>query len=465
MPIPDPCDPISDRTSDRKSDAATAPPDAEAPPREVSLHEALGLAQQLQREERFAEAESLYLQLLERLPDDANVLHFFGVLRHQQGRQDEALALLELALRQQPESVGIWVNLANVLIEHGLHDDAVQALRNAITLDPSSVMAHNNLGILHTRRDEFEQAEAALLRAVALGPQLSYVHYNLARVYFRTKRYEACARHNMHAIGLHAQNAQAYKLLSRSLVMMGRPDDAAEVLHRWAQREPDSPEPTHYLAALGVTAVPERASDNYVQTVFDRFAESFDVQLEKLGYQGPQIVCAEFERLAPRLRPQPTVLDAGCGTGLCGPLLKPLAGRLEGVDLSAGMLRRAQTRGDYAALHQAELTAFLQDHPEHFDAVVSADVLIYFGHLSPVMAAVHRSLRPGGLLVASLECLEEGEQPVMLQVHGRYSHASSHVCEVLRAHGLSLIRLEAQVLRHELLMPVRGLVFSARKES
>ena len=34
------------------------------------------------------------------------------------------------------------------------------------------------------------------------------------------------------------------------------------------------------------------------------------------------------------------VLDAGCGTGLCGPLVAPYARRLVGVDLSEAMLAR-----------------------------------------------------------------------------------------------------------------------------
>ena len=34
------------------------------------------------------------------------------------------------------------------------------------------------------------------------------------------------------------------------------------------------------------------------------------------------------------------VLDLGCGTGLCGPLLRPYARALAGVDLSPQMLER-----------------------------------------------------------------------------------------------------------------------------
>ena len=43
------------------------------------------------------------------------------------------------------------------------------------------------------------------------------------------------------------------------------------------------------------------------------------------------------------------ILDAGCGTGLCGPLLAPYARRLVGVDLSDGMLKHAREKnGDRA---------------------------------------------------------------------------------------------------------------------
>jgi predicted TPR repeat methyltransferase len=50
-------------------------------------------------------------------------------------------------------------------------------------------------------------------------------------------------------------------------------------------------------------------------------------------------------------------LDAGCGTGLCGPLLRPYASELTGVDLSAGMLDRARPRQVYDHLEKGELSA------------------------------------------------------------------------------------------------------------
>lgn len=430
--------------------------------REVTLQQVLDMAQQLQREERFADAEAIYLQVLQQMPEEPNVLNFFGVLRHQQGRHDEALALLEMAIKHAPDEPGPWTNLANVLIERGYHDDAIKALNHVIALAPKAVMPHNNLGILHTRRGEWVQAETALKSALALGPRLSYVHYNLAGLYFRTGRMRECAAHNLQSIDQSRDNPRARMLLSRALFLLGEDEQAIQNLREWQEEVPDSPEAAHYLAAAGVTDTPLRASDDYVKEVFDRFAESFEMQLEKLGYQAPKMVCDELLRLRGRLPSEAAILDAGCGTGLCGPLLRPLATRLEGVDLSAGMLRRAEPRGDYDQLHQAELTAFLRDRPAAFDAVVSSDVFNYFGALDPLMEGVARALRPGGVLVATVEALpEEVTRDYVLQVHGRYAHNVGYLKAVLARQGLKLDKLEAHVLRQELAEPVHGWVFSA----
>ena len=90
------------------------------------------------------------------------------------------------------------------------------------------------------------------------------------------------------------------------------------------------------------------------------------------------------------------VLDAGCGAGLCGPLIAPCARRLVGVDLSGRMLAQARDKNVYDELIQRELTSYLRDSPAVFDAIVSADTLVYFGPLRDVVAAAARALRPGG---------------------------------------------------------------------
>ncbi len=122
------------------------------------------------------------------------------------------------------------------------------------------------------------------------------------------------------------------------------------------------------------------------------------------------------------------VLDAGCGTGLCGRLLKPWARLLAGCDLSEGMLRLAHARRIYDTLHQAELVHYLDTQPPAFDVVVAADTLCYFGELGDAMAAASRALRPGGWLIFTVEALDGDSQPGhQLRPTGRYAHSADYV--------------------------------------
>jgi predicted TPR repeat methyltransferase len=97
------------------------------------------------------------------------------------------------------------------------------------------------------------------------------------------------------------------------------------------------------------------------------------------------------------------VLDAGCGTGLCGPLIAPYARRLVGVDLSERMLDQARTRDVYDELVRGELTGYLRDCTAAFDVVVAADTPENFGPLEEVVASAENALRGGGRLVFTVE--------------------------------------------------------------
>jgi len=232
----------------------------------------------------------------------------------------------------------------------------------------------------------------------------------------------------------------------------------------WLDREPDNPVPRHMLAACGGEAAPPRADDAYVRDVFDRFAESFDEQLLKnLDYRAPQILVDALDGVLGVPAHALDVLDAGCGTGLCGPLIRPHARRLDGVDLSGGMLEKARLRGGYDELVVAELTAYLQSRPEAWDIVLSADTLVYFGDLAEVLAAAHAALRAGGWMAFTLEALDDAAGRSELSSSGRYRHARSYVEQTLGAAGFVEVRMAASALRKEVGKPVAGWVVLARK--
>src|SRR5262249_20262195 len=152
----------------------------------------------------------------------------------------------------------------------------------------------------------------------------------------------------------------------------------------------------------------------------------------RLAYKGPEVIGAELRKSIPGEGATLEVLDAGCGTGLCGRAIRSRCRRLIGVDLAEKMIEQARKRGCYDELETSELCEFMDARPEVFDAIVSADVLIYFGELHRPIASANRALRIDGILIFTLEALQaEGNEPYRLLASGRYAHRESYVRDVI----------------------------------
>ena len=442
-------------------------PSAPPPAAQLGVPHAMGLAIKLHRAGNLDDAETLYQRILAVAPQHADALHFMGVLAYQRGRAAQALDLIQRSIAQVCSLPDWHNNLGNVLLGLGRLDEAAQAYEEAARLDPDRAEVHNNLGVLRREQRRHVEAEAAYRRAIELDPKHVDAFTNLGSLLNGLGREEEALASFCQALVLKPRHGRARQALGMAYYTLKRFDEAAQVYRQWLQEEPASPEARHHLAACCGEGVPERAADAYVETVFDGFADSFDAKLAQLHYRAPALVEQVVAEILGEPRGQLAVLDAGCGTGLCGPLLKPYAKHLAGVDLSAGMLAKAAPRQVYDALAKAELTAFMQAQPPAgLDLVVSADTLCYFGDLADVTRAAAQALAPGGWLVFTVEALpDESAEDFRLNPHGRYSHRAAYLREVLAAAGLAVRDVQAVHLRMEGGKPVDGFVVCASCEA
>jgi len=434
--------------------------------RDFTLEEAMSLAIRLHQNEQFAEAADVYGRILELVPDHPDVLHFSGILAHQQGKSDEAVALIQKSLAIVPNQADCYSNLGNIFQARGRLEEGIAAYQRAIELNPKHANAHSNLGVLLRAQGKLPEAEAAYRTAIQLSPDHIDAYTNLGILLAAQKRLPEAIACYCKVITLKPSHPDARRLLALAHTTVGEIDKARDIFAEWLAEEPDNPIAQHMLAACSGGQVPVRASDAYVETVFDGFAASFDSKLARLAYRAPSLVAAMVTDLPIEPSKSLDVLDAGCGTGLCGPMLAPYARRLSGVDLSAGMLDRAKEKNVYDELVQGELTEHLRRRTEAFDVIVSADTLVYFGALEDVVAAAAGALRPRGLLIFTLEDAGRGDAPpgYRLELHGRYSHARGYVERLLAGAGLACEIAHAD-LRMESGTPVAGLVIRAAKLS
>jgi predicted TPR repeat methyltransferase len=437
-------------------------PDTET--RELTVDEAVSFAILLQKNEQLAEAEELYRLVLERFPDHARALHFAGVLAHQQRRNEQAVTLIGRSLELAPDRADWYSNMGIVYQSEGKLHQAEGAYRRAIALDSGHANAHSNLGVVLRASGRVVDAEAAYRTAIQLDPDHVDAYTNLGILLSGLRRAEEAAACYCKVITLRPKHREARKLLALAHCTLGEINQAVSILEQWLEEEPADPIALHMLSACTGRDVPPRASDAFVERTFDSFAASFESKLQRLSYRAPMLVAGMLEDAGLEAAKRLDVLDAGCGTGLCGPLIAPFARRLTGVDLSSGMLEQAEEKRVYDALVKTELAEYLLVHREAFDLIVSADTLVYFGDLERVLAAAAGALRADGLFVFTLEHAVGAVAGLdyRLQFHGRYSHSPDYVARLLARYGLRPFIAHAE-LRTEAGAPVAGLIVRAAK--
>jgi predicted TPR repeat methyltransferase len=224
------------------------------------------------------------------------------------------------------------------------------------------------------------------------------------------------------------------------------------------------------LATLGAAPTPESPPSAYVEGLFDDYADRFETSLvEKLNYSVPQKLFALVKPHAPFA----LTVDLGCGTGLFGVEVAAATTRLEGFDLSANMLAKAQEKNLYQHLAQADLS----EPPERAglfsgdlatgraDLVSAADVMMYLGSLDAPFALARVLLAPAGLFAFSVEDGGAQETGFSLQSSLRYAHTGAYVEACLARHGFEVLQRMRTDIRMDAGKQLFGILFLARLSS
>lgn len=408
------------------------------------------------------------------------------------GRGEDCEAALRRALELQPGHVIAALNLGNLLARAGRLPEAIERFRAVLRREPSLLAARYNLALALQQAGESEAALAEFRAILARHPNHAEAANHAAAILMAQLRHDEAVTlldallarepgharsHNNRGTALRALGRSAEALESYRAATRLRPDHAdawrnlglmaadqgltPEALAAFRQAlalKPGDPVATHMLDALEgrTTARPPRA---YVARSFDAFADSFDSQLESLGYGVPRELAALAAAVAPQRRFE-QALDLGCGTGLVAAAFAERVASWTGVDLSPRMLERAAARGLYARLAEADVVEFLETQPERYGLVTAADVLIYLGDLAPLFAAVAARLEPGGLFLCSIEREPEGGADSRITGSGRYAQSESYLRRLAAGAGLEVLRASPAVLRHEHQRPVEGLLLA-----
>lgn len=381
--------------------------------------------------------------------------HFFQGIEHfEAGRLEPARAAFETSLTHAPGRPSVLGNLGITLFHLRRLDEAIPLLQQATAADPAYADAWACLGLAHASLARWQDAVDALDKASKLSPQKADLLVHKGQCQLRLGRAPEALQTFDRAVAADPQHADAWSARGSLLRELHQLDEAARCFEKALALGADPELTGYYLASVKGAATPPPPPRRYVESLFDDYAADFQHHVVKqLRYQGYERLLRPLVDEGRRFR---RAVDLGCGTGLCGPLIHPLADVLDGVDISQAMLDQTRQLGIYRDLIHADIGSYLESAQGQIDLVVAADVFIYVGDLANVFRGIRRLLAPGGRFAFTVEA-PASDDDLQLLPSLRYAHSERYIRRLAEANGFRVDDLARAPIRYDQAKPVEGL--------
>jgi tetratricopeptide (TPR) repeat protein len=185
--------------------SATAEPDGEK-----KLADDLAEAATRLRNNKTADAERIFMRVLEKHPDQPDAVAGLGRVRFQQQKYDEAEGLLVKATQAKADDAELAAMLGEVYIARENHEAAAEAYGKAFTIDGDNAEYGLVYGRELKRAGRFEDAEKVLVVVADLDARAQFVHTELGDVMRETGRLDDALRSYMKAQNTHRSDKLAH---------------------------------------------------------------------------------------------------------------------------------------------------------------------------------------------------------------------------------------------------------------
>lgn len=336
------------------------------------------------------------------------------------------------------------IEAATALIAAGRAAEAARDLRARLAAGRGGLLARLTLVQALLAAGDVAGALEEARKAVSLNPQVAVAVLALGEALLAAQLLPTAIAELQRALRIDPDLPRARRLLAEAWLAAGEADKALE--------EAGDDDTDLIARAEAIKAAP-RSDAGYVRHLFDQFSADYDKRmLVDLRYDAPRVLADLFTMVMPG-REELRILDLGCGTGLAGQVFKPVAARLDGVDLSPAMIDKAGARGVYDSLVVADLETALAQPGTDYDLILAADTLVYLGDLTAVFQGAKARLAPDGYFLFTVEKADAGFE---LGPKRRWRHGEDYLREQASKAGLAVAGLVAAVPRYEANQPVAG---------
>ncbi len=220
----------------------------QATDQQLTIPQAMQLAEQHQASGNLQEAEQLLRQILQAQPQYAPALHLLGVIAHQAGNIELATQLIAQAIAAQPNVALFHSNLCEMYRQLNRLDDALVHGQKAVELDIGNASAHSNLGIVWYDKGELDKAEACQKKALEINPSLIAALNNLGSIYRDKKDLNMAEEYYRKVLSIAPHHLESINNLGAVLTEKECPEQSVSLIQQALNINPDYADAHHNMA-------------------------------------------------------------------------------------------------------------------------------------------------------------------------------------------------------------------------
>jgi len=231
---------------------------------------------------RTDDAKALLDEFLRDDPDSVQALIAMATILLEEGQSEEVLAISKRALAVDDRNAQAYELMAGVYMGVNDHRSALPLLQKVVEIQPKLTRSRNNLAACLIGLGDLDQAQAMLEDIVAEFPKFPLAHFHLGLLHEEQGRLEAARNAYSAEVDLYPKSVVARFNLGNVLYRLGDPEAAENEMRVLIEEAPDKPRAYLYLARI---VLRERQDLEEVEALAQTGLELAEAdELKALGY-------------------------------------------------------------------------------------------------------------------------------------------------------------------------------------
>jgi len=239
----------------------------------MNIEETIRSAIQYYQSGNLETAEDLMKKIIKRLPDDPEILYFYGILSAQLEKFDSAIQYIERSLQIQPNSPDayialgmifqkkgqpdesihfyrkaisfkphndlVYLYLGNMLREKGRPDEAIPYYAESLKINPNNASAYYHLGCSFQAKGMMEQAIESYQKVLQIEPSSVEAYNNLGNIFRETGYFHEAISCYQQVLRINPKLAETHYNLGNAFRLQGKQREALDAYNRAIESNPD----------------------------------------------------------------------------------------------------------------------------------------------------------------------------------------------------------------------------------